>query len=494
MNQFVLGKLKEWRSSALLFSTECLGVTPSNQQAELLVAASKCKRMTVRSGHGAGKSSSSAWLILWFMCTRPYAKVVCTAPTNRQLSDILWSELSKWLRKSTLADEFVIQSDKIFHKDAPKEYWIRAVSPSVKASKEDQAETLAGFHSEHLMIVVDEASGVADPVFVPLEGALTQEDNRVLLIGNPTRNTGYFHETHFHPEISKKWKKFHWDSRKSSNVTPDMVNYFAEKYGIDSNVYRIRVAGEPPIDDASSFIPLSWAMQCVGNEIEVDETWPLTLSVDVARFGDDVSIIMPRRGNLIMPWDQLGQYNTIELSNKILGTFYDLDAYIVGIDSIGVGGGVVDWLQHDPRGLGIRKAIGVNVAEASTDNRKYHRLRDELWGKVREKCMHGKYSFPDNTVRRGGIDVNLGHELADELSSVKYFTDNNGAIQIESKRDMKARGVKSPNIADSLCISEYINPMTMALWGRSNKPKDRPVDRSRMKQRGLFSKDSWMVA
>lgn len=494
MNQFVLGKLKEWKASALLFSTECLGVTPSSQQAELLVAAPKNKRITVRSGHGSGKSASSAWIILWFMCTRPYAKIVCTAPTNRQLADILWSELSKWLRKSTLSDEFIVQSDKIFHKDAPKEYWIRAVSPSVKASKEDQAETLAGFHSEHLLIVVDEASGVADPIFVPLEGALTQEDNRVLLIGNPTRSTGYFYETHFHPEISKNWKKFHWDSRKSTNVTPEMIKYFEDKYGVDSNVFRIRVAGEPPTDDASSFIPMSWAMQCVGNDIEVDESWPLTLSADIARFGDDSSIILPRRGNKIYPWDEYKQINTIELANRILGTFNDLDAYMVGIDSIGVGGGTLDWLIHDPRGVGPRKAIGVNVTESATDNRKYHRLRDELWGKVRENCMNNKYSFPDQVIKRGGIDVNIGNELADELSSVKYFIDNHGAIQIESKRDMKARGVKSPNIADSLCISEYINPTTLSLWGRSSKAKERPLDRSRVSQRTLFSEDAWMLS
>ena len=494
MNSFVLSKLKEWKASPLLFVTECLGASPSNQQAELLVAAGKSKRMTVRSGHGAGKSSAASWLILWFMSTRPFAKVVCTAPTNRQLSDILWSELSKWLRKSILADEFVLQSDKMFHKDAPKEYWCRAVSPSVKASKEDQAETLAGFHGDHLLIICDEASGISDAVFVPLEGALTQEDNRVLLIGNPTRNTGYFFDTHFHPDINKNWKKFHWDSRKSTNVTPEMVKYFEEKYGVESNVFRIRVEGNPPIDDASSFIPVSWANACIGNEIEVDPEWPLTLSVDVARYGDDSSVVLPRRGNQVYAWDTFNQMHTIELSNRILGLFNDLDAHCVGIDSIGVGGGVCDWLQHDPRGVGVRKAFGVNVTEASTDSKKYHRLRDELWGRVRENCMHAKYSFPDVTVKRGGVDINLGNELADELSSVKYFIDNNGAIQIESKRDMKARGVKSPNIADALCISEYLNPMSMSTWKSANKNKF--VSRSRWKglENSSYTSDAWMVA
>ena len=97
-----------------------------------------------------------SWVIVWFMTTRPYAKVVCTAPTNRQLHDILVSEISKWLRQSTVADEFVIHKDIIYHREAPKEWWIRFISPSVRATKEEQAETLAGLHGDHLLIVVDE--------------------------------------------------------------------------------------------------------------------------------------------------------------------------------------------------------------------------------------------------------------------------------------------------------------------------------------------------
>ena len=494
MNPYVLGKLKEWRASPLLFVTECIGATPTDQQVQGLIALKENKRVSIRSGHGTGKDSLASWAALHFLTTRAYPKVVCTAPTARQLADVLWSEISKWLRQSAVKDEFVIQSDKIFHKDAPKEWWIRAVSPSVKASKEDQAETLAGFHGDHLLIIVDEASGVSDPVYVPLEGALTQEDNRVLLIGNMTKNKGYFHETQFHPTISKSWCKLHWDSRKSSNVSKEMIQYFEEKYGIDSNVFRIRIMGEAPLDDSLSFIPLSWGIQCIGNEIEVDETWPLTLSVDVAREGDDVSVILPRRGNKIYPWDQYKEMHTMLLANKIVATFQDLEAHSVGVDSIGVGGGVIDWLQYDPRGLGVKCAFGVNVAEAATDNRKHHRLRDMLWDKVRLNCMTSKYSFPDQMVRRNGVDINLGHELANELSSVRYSSDRNGAIQIESKREMKSRGVASPNIADALCISEYINPMTMALWGRSSQAKERPYDRARMTQRNLFGSDAWMYS
>ena len=492
MNKSILKKLKEWKASPLKFVVECVNGTPSKQQIEALLLLTKTKRLTIRSGHGCGKDCFCAWAILWFMSTRPYAKVVCTAPTAHQLSDILWSELSKWLRQSKVVDEFVIQKDKFFHKSSPKEYWARAVSPSVKASKEDQAETLAGFHADHMLIIVDEASGVADPVFVPLEGAMTQEDNMVILIGNPTKNTGYFHNTHFHPVLSKKWKKLHWDSRDSELVSIDMVDYFKENYGEESNIFRIRVMGQPPIDDESTFIPLSWALSCVGNPIDVDPTWPLHLSVDVARYGDDSSIILPRRGMKIDPWESFQGVHTLNLSHHILRTFTDMEADGVAIDEIGVGGGVVDWLQNDPRGLGYDKVFGINVSEASTDKRKYYRLRDELWDKVRTNCMKQKYSFPDTSVKLFGKDMNLGHMLADELASVKYNLDS-GVIKIESKKDMKARGVASPNIADALCMSEYFSKdIAFSLWS----PRQKSIKKKRI-QPGFIpnqgSQQNWMA-
>ncbi len=478
MAGYVKEKLKEWAKSPLLFVQEAFDWSkvskpgPSEQQAKALASFAKDKRTSIRSGHGTGKDAFASWIILWFMSTRAYPKVACTAPTARQLADILWSEISKWLRISVLQDEFVLQKDKMFHKDAPKEWWCRAISPSVKATKEEQAETLAGLHGEHLLIVVDEASGVPDPVFIPLEGAMTQEDNRCLLIGNPTKNMGYFHESQFDPKISRLWNKFHWDSRFSENVTDAMVNYFRYKYGEDSNVWRIRVLGEPPLDDENTYIPLSWAIQCIGNPIEVDETWPLYLGVDVARYGEDSSIILPRKGMVIYPWDEFRGVNTIELARHILIPFADHDADGAGVDEIGVGGGVIDWHHTDPRGLGHKKVHGISTAWSANEPKKFYKLRDELWGIMRENCMHARYSFPDIEAKVGGIDVNLGHELANELSHPTYKFTNIGAIQLESKLDMKKRGVASPNIADALAISEYFYTTAQRLW-KKDKPRNR---------------------
>jgi len=458
MNPLITNKLKLWKESPLTFVTEAIGATPSTQQAEALKVFPKSRRTTIRSGHGTGKDATAAWLTLWFMTTRPYPKVVCTAPTARQLADILWSEISKWLRKSILTSEFIIQKDKMFHKDAPKEWWCRAVSPSVKASKEEQAETLAGFHGDHLLIIADEASGIPDPVFIPLEGAMTQEDNKVLLIGNMTRNSGYFYDSHFHDKINRDWLKLHWDSRESTNVAKEYPIYMSTKYGEESNVFRIRVAGDPPLDAENTLIPLAWAMQCIGNEVPDNPDEPLYLGVDVARYGEDKSIILPRKGLQILPWEEFQGMNTIDLAGHVVRTFNDLEAEGAGVDEIGVGAGVVDWLQKRPEGYKLFH--GVSTSSSSSNKDKYHRLRDELWIMMRDKCMKMQYSFPDATE----VEREMSNELCNELSAPTYEFNNIGAYVVESKRKMKIRGVASPNIADALGLTEYFHNIAFRLW------------------------------
>lgn len=469
----------------MLFVTECIGATPSSQQARALIEFPKTKRMTIRSGHGTGKDALASWLILNFMATRPYPKVVCTAPTNRQLADILWSELSKWLRKSILTEEFVLQKDKMFHRDSPKEWWCRAVSPSVKASKEDQAETLAGFHGDHLLIIADEASGIPDPVFIPLEGAMTQEDNRVLLIGNMTKNRGYFYDSHFHEKINRVWTKLHWDSRKSTNVLEGYVDYMKTKYGEESNIFRIRVVGDPPLEEETTLIPLAWAIQCIGNEMSIAEDEPLFLGVDVARYGEDCSIILPRKGLKIYPWETFRGMNTVDLGGHVLATYREMNAEGIAIDNIGVGAGTTDWLQKRPDGM--RSVFGINVSESSSDKTVYNRLRDELWVNMRDKCQNMQYWFPDKTK----LEREMSNELCNELSSLTYEFNNSGAYNIESKKRAKLRGVASPNIADALAMTEYFHNVAYRIFGGTKNKEDskRPWERAR---EGYKTRNSWM--
>jgi hypothetical protein len=416
------------------------------------------------------------------MATRRNAKIAAIAPTSRQLQDILWSELGKWLAKSQLKDEFVKQNQKFFHKSAPDTWWVRTISPAAKASPEEQAETLAGLHGDNFMVICDEASGIVDPVYTTLEGALTQEDNWAVLIGNMTQNAGYFYDSHFHHEHAKNWQKLHWDSSKSTNVKQSYCEYMKSKYGEASNVYRIRVLGEPPLESENTLIPLAWAQQCIGNEMEVAEDEPLFLGVDVARYGEDKSIILPRQGLKVFPWKAFHGLNTIDLGGHILEQYDILDSEGLAIDEIGVGAGVTDWLYKH----GHPRCFGVNVSASSSDITKYALLRDELWVRVRDKCMRGLYSFPEDLNIDG---MSLGQELANELAQPRYDFNSHGGIKVESKKDMKKRGVASPNIADALCLTEYFHDVASRVWPKAGRQKKS----RRRSEPGRYGRHSWMV-
>jgi len=491
MNPAILKQLAIWRDDPVAFVRDCIEVEPSDQQMELLVSfrPGGKKKISVRSGHGTGKDASACWVILWYMATRFNAKIVCIAPTAHQLEDILWSELGKWLQKSKLKDDFVKLQKKFFHKEHPDTWWCRTVSPAAKSSAEEQAETIAGFHGDHLLIICDEASGIVDPLYTAIEGALTQEDNWLLLIGNMTRNTGYFYDSHFHPQLSEAWLRLHWRSDASSNVKQSYCEYMAIKYGRDSNVYRIRVEGNPPISDSRTLIPLDWARQCIANEkIATTDDDVLYLGADIARFGDDASVIMPRKGYKIYPWDTLQSVDLMVVSDRI-SVMMDLhEAEGVAIDEIGLGAGVVDYLRRQA-GRNAYKVSGVNVTHRASKPEVYKRLRDELWWKVRENCRMGLYNFPDIKNVDG---LSIGEELANELASVYYDIDKaSGLIVIESKLDMKRRGLASPNIADALCLTEYFNTTAQAVWRRPAKELKRR--RKLPGEQVTSSRNTWMT-
>jgi hypothetical protein len=193
----------------------------------------------------------------------------------------------------------------------------------------------------------------------------------------------------------------------------------------------------------------------------------------------------------IDPWESFNGMNTITLGGHILQIYQELEAQGCAIDVIGVGAGVADWLQkHRLRGL-----YEVNVTNASSSIAEFDRLRDELWLRVRDNCLHGKYSFPD--IKRAGEVLSLGQELASELASVRYDFNKHGGIKVESKKEMRARGVASPNIADALCLSEYFANIATRVFKK-------PIDRSKQEVGRVYSfpyrqgrypgKNSWMAS
>ena len=266
------------------FVEDLIGVTPDEQQAKILQSVADNPMTSVRSGHGIGKSAVEAWTVIWFMATRPFPKIACTAPTQHQLFDILWAEVSKWLRHApALEKEFVWTKEKVYLKGYPEEWFAVART----ATKPD---ALQGFHADDILYIIDEASGVKDNIFEPVLGALSTPGARLLMCGNPTQLSGFFYESHTKNRAS--YKTFHVDGRKSGRVSQEFIDTIIRMYGEDSDVFRVRVAGEFPKAEADVFIQLSLVEKSIMTEFSPRKT-PNTIrsGCDVARFGDDTTVI-----------------------------------------------------------------------------------------------------------------------------------------------------------------------------------------------------------
>ena len=423
-----------WRSDPARYVTDVFGVTPEPWQAEALRLLAEQDRVSIRSGHGVGKSALDAWAIFWFLSCYYPAKIPCTAPTAHQLEDVLWAELAKWHRKmpAPLQGQFEVKSDRVVLTAAPNESFAVA-----RTARKENPEALQGFHADHLMFVIDEASGVEEIIFEVAEGALSTPGAKVLMTANPTRTSGYFYDSHH--RMRRHWATMRVSCEESSRVSREYIEQMAEKYGRDSNIYRVRVLGEFPTSDDDVVIPLELCTAAVGRDVEPSGE-KIIWGVDVARFGDDRTTLAKRCGNRqlepVKAWqgkDLMQTVGLIVLEYEQAGK--EKPDEIV-VDSIGIGAGVVDRLKE--MGLPVR---GVNVAEAPAVRDRYLRLRDELWFRGREWLA--------------GRDVKLcdDDELIGELTTVKYSITSSGKLKVESKDEMKKRGLRSPDKADAWLLT-----------------------------------------
>ena len=213
----------------------------------------------------------------------------------------------------------------------------------------------------------------------------------------------------------------------------------AKKYGKDSNPYRIRVLGLPPKADPDTLIPWDWVMSCVEQDVEPLDDDPNIMAIDVGRYGDDASVVMSMHGPVVTRIEEYRSMDTEQLSNWAMSRIFDEEPAAVMVDVIGVGAGVADKLRHRTEA----NVIDVNVSEMPSDDPgKFHRLRDELWWKLRELFEKRAISIPNDP------------ELIGELTVMKYDMDM-GKVKVESKKQLRSRGIASPNKADALCMTQY---------------------------------------
>jgi hypothetical protein len=435
------------------FVEDLIGVTPDEQQAKILQSVADNSMTSVRSGHGIGKSAVEAWTVIWFMATRPFPKIACTAPTQHQLFDILWAEVSKWLRHApALEKEFVWTKEKVYLKGYPEEWFAVART----ATKPD---ALQGFHADDILYIIDEASGVKDNIFEPVLGALSTPGARLLMCGNPTQLSGFFYESHTKNRAS--YKTFHVDGRKSGRVSQEFIDTIIRMYGEDSDVFRVRVAGEFPKAEADVFIQLSLIEKSIMTEFSPRKT-PNTIRIgcDVARFGDDKTVIGAKIDEKATIEKKRQGQDTMKTADDIVLLYYDLlkqypgykDTVTVCVDDGGVGGGVVDRLKqmqrNNPERLAQMNIVPIKFGQR-IKHKHYHDSTTFMMATVKALL-----SPHDDDGNEKPVELILPNDddLVAQLSGRKYGLTENAKIKVESKDDMKKRGLPSPDEADCILL------------------------------------------
>lgn len=455
-----------WAENPTDFVTEALGVTPEGWQVEALNGIRDGDHVAIRSGHGVGKSALMAWITLWWLLTRFPAKVACTAPTAHQLQDVLWGEIAKWYRQLDpwLQGQLEVKSERVERKEGPAESFAVA-----RTARKEQPEAFQGFHSENMLFLVDEASGVEDIIFEVGEGAMSTAGAKTLMAGNPTRPSGYFYDA-FH-KMRAHWLPIKVGCNESSRVSPAYIEKMATQYGADSNIYRVRVLGEFPTSEDDSVIPLHLCEAAKVRLVKPSEMFRPIWGVDVARFGDDRTSLAKRQSNVqlepVKSWRGKDTMQTSGLVKKEWDMTDPIDRPSeICIDVIGLGAGVVDRLLE----MGL-PARGINVAESATVDERYLRLRDELWFMGRQWLVGANVKLCDDDA------------LIAELTGPRYDITSAGKIKVESKDDMKARGLDSPDLADAWLLT---------FAGAETLYEPDALDRYMPKRRE--SQGSWMTA
>ena len=452
--------VERYQRRPLDFVLEVLGAAPDPWQYEALTALQRGHtRLSIRSGHGVGKTTFLSWVLLWHACCRFPQKAVCTAPSAQQLYDALWAELLLWLRRLPPAWQALFHptSDRVELRSRPDESFI-----SARTSRQEQPEALQGIHALFVLLIADEASGIPEAVFEAASGSMSTPGAITILTGNPTRSTGFFHKTH--TSDADRWWTKRVSSEDSKRVSRDFIEEMAQRYGRNSNAFRVRVLGEFPASQGDTLMGAEVVEQAMERAIPANMEEPEVWGVDAARFGVDSSVLIKRRGFVIpeLPRSWIG-LDTMQLAGVIKNEYDRIvyephRPYAIVVDSIGIGAGVEDRLRE--QGLPV---IGVNVAETPSVEGRYRRQRDELWQLCADWFATRKPSLPWHD------------RLRDDLVGPTYTFTSDGRLIVESKAEMRARGLPSPDFADSLCLT--FAPSTQIAAGLSQVRWNKPLRR-----------------
>lgn len=462
---FFKKKIPQYRKNPVLFAKEVLQFEPDKWQKESLMSLAENPKVAIKSGQGVGKTGIEAVALLWFLCCFPYPRVVATAPTKQQLHDVLWAEVSKWLSRSPLLTVLLKWTKTYIYMTGYEKRWFAVARTATKP------ENMQGFHEDNMLFIVDEASGVADPIMEAILGTLSGKNNKLLLCGNPTKTTGTFYDA-FNRD-AKLYRQFTVSSLDSPRTNKESIKSLIAKYGRDSNVVRVRVLGEFPNNEDDVFfttdeiyksvnaeIPINTqkAIGMNGYSIQSDKIYSVDIGCDVARFGNDKTVIAYKINELCKIYKKINGKDTVWTSGNLIKLYRYIKDELkyegpvpVKIDNGGIGGGVIDQLKA------IKKTdsyydnlfvLPVNFGQP-IKNKFYYDTTTFMLGVVKDLIS----PFDDNGNKLPPqLILPNDDDLIGEFTCRKYDFVTNGRQKVESKDEMKTRGLPSPDIADSIAL------------------------------------------
>ena len=400
-------------------------------------------RKSVASGRGIGKSALVSWIVLWMLSTRIGASVIVSANSEAQLRSITWAEITKWLAMLMNSHWFEISATRItpakwlaeiVERDLRKgtRYW----AAEGRLWSEENPDAYAGLHNaDGVLLVFDEASGIPDAIWDVAQGFFTENTPHRfwMAFSNPRRNSGYFFETF----NSKRdfWTTTQIDARTVEDTDKSVYEQIIAEYGEDSPQARVEVYGEFPSAGDDQFIPPRLVEEAFRREKHKDTTAPVIIGVDPARSGADSTVICVRQGRDIVSIKRYKGDDTMTVVGHVIEAIEDYNPALVVLDEGGLGYGILDRL-HEQRYKVVR---GVNFGWKAKNPVMWGNKRAELWGAMREWLK--------------GAAITEDKQLKADLTGPKTKPDSSGTIFLESKKDMKSRGLASPDAADALAVT-----------------------------------------
>jgi hypothetical protein len=399
-------------------------------------------RLAVSSGRGIGKSALVSWVTIWMLSTRIGSTTIISANSENQLRSVTWAEITKWLAMAMNSHWFEVSATRVM----PAKWLTELVERDLKKGTRywgvegrlwsaENPDAYAGVHNfDGVMVIFDEASGIDDAIWAVTSGFFTENTpNRFwCCFSNPRRNSGYFYECF----NSKRdfWATKVVDARTVEGTDKATYQQIIDEYGPDSSQAYVEVYGQFPDAGDDQFIGLQVVEDAMAREKYKDNSAPIIVGVDPARFGADNTVIAVRQGRDIVTLKRYKGDDTMTVVGHVIEAIEEYKPALVVIDEGGLGAGIVDRLKEQRY-----KIKGVNFGNRSKNPMMYGNLRAQMWGDMREWLKTA--SIPSDRF------------LKTDLISPMMKPDSKGAIFLESKKDMKSRGLASPDAADAIAVT-----------------------------------------